>query len=97
MVEIGILQCPVCERVHISHINDGGNTEQFKKIASDHLHTHLLDESKHGIYKVMMADRVTYEELSEATEIPISEWTAVSAVSPLIQGEDSRGVSLPQE
>jgi len=97
MVEIGILQCPVCQKVHLSRINRVENTEQFKKIASDHLYTHLLDESKHGIYKLMMADRVTYEELSEATEIPISEWTTVSAVSPLIQGGDSRGVSLPQE
>lgn len=58
MEEIRILTCPVCGQSVLYHGDDPKGREALKSEAWDHLKTHRLPESEHGIYGVMMVDRM---------------------------------------
>jgi len=97
MVDVGVLRCPVCEMVHLSRPARVEDTERLKEVASEHLHTHLLDESKHGIYRLMMADRVTQTDIDERADVPLGNWIEASgAVSAVLKGSDPN-TQLPQQ
>jgi hypothetical protein len=74
MVALGVLQCPVCEKVCFYQQKAATTRDRLKELASDHLSSHRLDESKQGIYRVMMADKTGEIQLSDANDTPIREW-----------------------
>ncbi|MFC6733756.1 hypothetical protein [Haladaptatus sp. DYSN1] len=54
MREYGVLTCPVCDQRYVSSVAEARDPEALKSIARDHLRTHRIDESKLGIYGVLM-------------------------------------------
>lgn len=76
MVELGLLRCPVCEKVCFYQQAQINARDPLKEMASSHLSSHRLDESKHGIYRVMMADKSGRIETSDTTNTPLRDWIA---------------------
>lgn len=74
MVKLGILQCPVCEKVYFYQQEQINGRNRLKNMASNHLSSHRLDESKHGIYRVIMADKSGQLEVSDATDTALRDW-----------------------
>jgi len=74
MVALGVLRCPVCERVCFYQKPTGTTRGHLKEMASSHLSSHRLDESKRGIYRVMMADNSTQVEMNDTTATPVRDW-----------------------
>lgn len=74
MVALGILRCPVCEKVCFYRQAEITARDRLKEMASGHLSSHRLDESKHGIYRVMMADRSGHIEADETADTALRDW-----------------------
>lgn len=77
-----MLQCPVCEKVCFYRQAQIGTRDRLKEIASSHLSSHRLDESKHGIYRVMMADRSGHVEADDATDTALRDWIPPAEAPP---------------
>lgn len=75
MVDLGVVRCPVCEKVCLYRTTDIEGREPVKDLASSHLSTHRLNESKHGIYRVMIADHADLIEVETVDSTPIRDWT----------------------
>lgn len=98
MVEVGVLQCPKCEKLCVYHMNRVEDRDTRKELASVHLRTHRLEESKLGIHRVTMADRFEQIEIGERTDVSIGEWmTASETPSALQEGVESLRVPLSQQ
>lgn len=76
MIEVGILRCPVCDKSCLYPVHRIGTREETKQRAASHLEAHRLDESKHGIYRVMMADHLEKAEIEHAADVPIKRWVS---------------------
>lgn len=74
MTALGVLQCPVCEKVYVYRQKVVNTRDGLKELASDHLSSHRLDESKQGIYRVMMADKTGQIKVSDTSDTPIRDW-----------------------
>lgn len=71
-----MLRCPVCEKVCFYQQAQISARGRLKDMASSHLSSHRLDESKHGIYRVMMADRSSQIQVSEAADTALRDWVS---------------------
>lgn len=74
MVRVGVLQCPTCEKLTVYRMDRIEDRETRKELASMHLRTHRLDESKAGIHRITMADQFERVELDDTTDVSIGEW-----------------------
>lgn len=98
MVNVGVFQCPRCEKVCVYRMTRVEDGETRKALASIHLQTHRLEESKHGIFRVMMAERFEQVELSETTSLSLGEWKEASKLpSALREGVRSVSISLSRQ
>lgn len=85
MVEVGVLQCPTCEKLCVYHMNRFEDRDTRKELASVHLRTHRLEESKLGLHRVTMADRFEQIEIGETTDLSIGEWMTPSEVPAALE------------
>lgn len=98
MVDLGVVRCPVCEKVRLYRTSRIENNETVKELASSHLSAHRLDESKHGIYRVMMADHADQFEADTVESAPVGEWTVPpKALSDRLGDTQSNAVATSQE
>lgn len=79
-MEIGVLDCPVCDQVRLCRLRQ--RPEELKEIATTHLRTHVLTESKRGIYRIMMVEQIERIGEAESTTLPADTWTTVDEAEP---------------
>jgi len=70
MVEFGVLRCPLCDAIRLCPDDQFDKRTELKDGASEHRQSHRLDESKHGIFRVMMV-----RELERSADMPTQQWT----------------------
>ncbi len=58
MGEYGIITCPVCDQRYVRSGVEAIDRATLKELARNHLKTHRLDESKRGIYGVLMVEQM---------------------------------------
>ncbi len=58
MGEYGIITCPVCNQRYVRSGVEAIDRTTLKELARNHLKTHRLDESKRGIYGVLMVEQM---------------------------------------
>jgi len=98
MVELGAVHCPVCEKVRLYRTSRIDDQAAVKDLASSHLTTHRLDESKRGIYRVMMADHADQIQRDTVESTPVGDWTVPSeALSDKLEGAHATAVTSNQE
>ncbi|WP_336360182.1 hypothetical protein [Haladaptatus sp. ZSTT2] len=58
MGKYGIITCPVCGQRYVRSGVEATDRTTLKELARTHLKTHRLDESKRGIYGVLMVEQM---------------------------------------
>lgn len=84
MATVGILQCPVCEKLCLCPMDRSESRAAVKNHAAAHLKTHSIDESKYGIYRVMMTERLEQIEIDNTAHPEVESWVASTAELPVL-------------
>lgn len=74
MTRFGVLQCPVCDNLRLCPEYRYDSPEELKTVASDHLKSHRLIESKHGIFRVMMVRQLDRVTVDSPVDVPTEQW-----------------------
>ncbi|WP_336001026.1 hypothetical protein [Halorientalis halophila] len=75
MVEVGLLQCPVCDDRRLCPVDGFDDAAELKEVASEHLRSHRLLESKLGIYRVKMVRELNRIEVERPGDLTTNQWT----------------------